>query len=185
MKQTLTILLLTLVGTILIRCGKCPTGHLHLDSTKSWLPLKGKTQLFFTDSVGNSTRFPLKVIDTTVTATNKCGSTYEIDYITATLYLNSSMTDSIYLSLATGSWLCITAYSYNNPNMTICNIFNQTKEGVVAKNLSNYSIGGKTYNEVILILHNPGYSETIDSVFIANKAGIVGFKYHDKHYTLK
>jgi hypothetical protein len=186
MKQTLTILLLIFCSTVLIQCGKCPRGHLHLDSTKSWLPLKGKTQLSFLDSAENLTNFPLKVIDTTVTVVNQdCGGSYQIDYINTTIYLNSSMSDSIYFSLGTGSWLCVQAFSNNNPNMLICNIFNQTKEGVVAKNLNNYKVGNKTYKEVILILHNEGYSDTIDSVFIANNAGIVGFKYYDKHYTLQ
>lgn len=79
----------------------------------------------------------------------------------------------------------MTAYSNNNPNMTICNIFGQTKEEVVAKTLGKYSVGNKSYKEVILILHNPGYSDTIDSVYIANNVGIVGFKYFDKHYSLQ
>ena len=172
--------------TTSLQCNKCHTGDLHLNSTKSWFPLKGKTQLTFLDSVGNLTNFRLKVIDTTETAINQeCGTSYNYDFITTSLYLNQSMTDSVFFSLASGGWLCMTAYSNNNPNMTICNIFGQTKEGVIAKNLSNYPVGNKTYKEAILILHNRGYSDSIDSVFIANNVGIVGFKYFNKHYTLQ
>jgi hypothetical protein len=132
------------------------------------------------------TTFSLKVIDTTETAVNQnCGTTYTYDYINTTLYLNQTMTDSIFFTLLSGGWLCMQAYSNNNPNMTICNIFGEAKDGIIAKRLGRYSLGNKTYDDAILIFHNQGYSDTIDSVYIADHAGIVGFNYYGKNYTLK
>jgi hypothetical protein len=95
------------------------------------------------------------------------------------------MSDSIYFSLTSGGWLCMRAMSGNIPNMNMCNVFGQTKEGVVAKKLSNQSIGNRTYQEVILLFHGPGLSDNIDSIFIANNIGIVGFKYANKVYALQ
>jgi hypothetical protein len=77
------------------------------------------------------------------------------------------------------------AISDNNPNISMCNVFGQSKEGVIAKKLSNYLIGNRTYQEVIVLLHNQGYSDNIDSIFIANHVGIVGFKYTNKTYSLQ
>jgi hypothetical protein len=51
---------------------------LKLDATRSWLPLKGRTQLAFLDNVCNLTNFGLKVVDTTEIALNQeCGTTYK------------------------------------------------------------------------------------------------------------
>ena len=132
------------------------------------------------------TTFSLKVIDTTETAVNqKCETTYTYDYINTTLYLNLAMTDSIFFTLSSGGWLCMRAYSNDSLNMGICNVFGEAKDGIIAKRLKNYLIGNKTYNDAILIFHNQGYSDTIDSVYIADHAGIVGFTYFGRNYTLK
>ena len=78
----------------------------------------------------------------------------------------------------------MSAWSNGNPAIVMCNVFGQTKEGAIAKKLNNYRVGSRTYAEAILLLSNPGYSNNIDSVVIANKAGIVGFRYAGNTYTL-
>ncbi|MFI5188354.1 MAG: hypothetical protein ACHQF0_16605 [Chitinophagales bacterium] len=144
------------------------------------------TQLSFLDSIGNVTNFKLRVIDTTEIAVNQeCGTSYKYEYITTSLYLDQNMNDSIHFSLSSGGWLCMNAASNNNPNILMCNVFGLAKEGVIAKKLSNYPVGSRNYREVILLLHNLGFSDNIDSVFIANDVGIVGFEYSNKKYTLK
>ncbi len=188
MKTKFTILILLFVHflTTSFQCNKCRTGDLHLDATRSWLPLKGKTELAFLDNTGTLTNFKLHVVDTTeITVNHECGTSYKYDYITTSIYLNSSLRDSIYFSLSSGGWLCMRATSGNNPNIAMCNVFGQTKEGIIAKRFSNQAVGSRNYKEVILLLHNPGYSDNIDSVFIANNVGIVGFKYTNKKYTLQ
>ena len=157
-----------------------------MGATRSWFPLKGRSQLLFADDIGNLTNFKLHVVDTTEIAVNQeCGTTYKYDYITTTLYLNPSMSDSIYFSLASGDWLCMRAMTGSNFNINMCNVFGQTKEGVIAKKLSDETIGSRTYSEAIVLLHNQGNLDTIDSVFIANNAGIVGFKYANKKFVLQ
>lgn len=185
MRPTLICLLFILISITIFKCGKCPGGgHLHLKST-SWLPVKGKSQLTFVDSANNTSIFPFKGVDTTGTGRNRCGNTFLIDYITATLYLDSSAQDSIYFSLSTGSWLCLQARSNNNFNMGYCNIFDKSSGDTLVKRLSNFRIGNNSYSDVLLIVHNPGTPDTIDSIFLANNTGLVGFKYYGKHYALK
>ena len=183
-KLTLLILLFVFCLTTSFQCNKCRTGDVHLDATRSWLPQKGITQLTFVDKVGSLTNFKLQAVDTIEIAINQeCGTSYRYDYITTSLYLNPTMSDSIYFSLSSGGWLCIRALS-GTIYINMCNVFGQTKEGVIAKKLSNQRIGDRTYQEVILLLHNPGLSDNIDSIFIANNVGIVGFKYANEklHY---
>jgi hypothetical protein len=188
LKPNLTILFLSLLYclTTSLQCNKCHTGDLHLDATKSWFPLKGKTQLTFRDDAGNSTDLKLHVVDTTEIATNPdCGTSYRYEYITTSLYLNPAKSDSIFFSLASNGWLCMNATTGNNQNIVMCNVFGQTKEGIIARRLYNQTIGSRTYAETILLLHNQGFSDNIDSVFIANNAGIVGFKYATRRYSLQ
>jgi hypothetical protein len=184
-KITTASILILYCLTTSFQCNKCKVGDLHLDGTRSWLPLKDKKQLTFLDNSGSLTNFSLQVIDTTETSYSECGDSYKYEYIKTSLFLNTSMTDSIHFILGSGGWLCMTATSNNTPNITMCNVFGQTKEGIIAKKLSNYSIGNKNYQEVILLLHNPGYSNNIDSVFIANNVGYVGFTYLNKRYFLQ
>ncbi|MEO8821669.1 MAG: hypothetical protein ABI267_06215 [Ginsengibacter sp.] len=47
------------------------------------------------------------------------------------------------------------------------------------------SIINKSYREVLLIVRNPGFSDTGDSVFLANNTEIVGFKYYGEHYNIE
>lgn len=162
------------------QCQKCGTGTLRVGDTKSWFPLKGRTQLSFFDNSGSLTNFALRVVDTTETALNDCGEAYRYEYIKSTLYLNQGLTDSIHFSLSSSGWLCMNAWSNNNPNVSMCNVFGQTKEGRVAKRLSSYTVGNSTYPEAILLLSSPALTNNIDSVVIANHAGIVGFKYANK-----
>lgn len=184
MRLILSCLLFILISISIYSCGKCHSGgHLHLQS-RSWLPVKGKSKLTFVDSANRFTTFAFKGVDTTGTGHNNCGGTFLIDYITATLYLDSLAQDSIYFALSTGSWLCLTARSNNYLNMGYCNIFDKSADTLV-KRLSNVRIGNKTYADVLLIVHNPGLDDTIDSVFLANNTGIAGFKYNGKHYMLQ
>ena len=186
MKLNLTIFLLLLYClTTSLQCHNCSTKPLRLGSTRSWFPLKGKTQLTFVDSSNSPHLFKLKVVDTTETAINDCGDSYEYQYINTSLYLNADKTDSIYFTLGSGDWLCMQVYSSGAPNILMCNVFGQTKEGLIAKSLNNYTIGTHQYKDIVLTMHNEGYSDNIDSVFIANNAGIVGFKYAGKTYSLQ
>lgn len=170
--------------TTSFQCQQCGTGTLKLDNTKTWFPLKGRTQLSFIDNSGGLTTFPLKVVDTTETALNDCGEPYRYEYINTTLYLNQASTDSIHFSLASSGWLCMRAWSNNTPNVSMCNVFGQTKEGVVAKKLFYHPVGSKTYPEAILLLSSPSLSNNIDSIIIANRVGIVAFKYGSNRYFL-
>ncbi len=47
------------------------------------------------------------------------------------------------------------------------------------------NVGNRTYHEVLLIKHNEGYSNSIDSLFLANDTGIVGFNYFGEKYILQ
>lgn len=171
--------------TTSFQCNNCSTGTLRLDQTKSWIPLKGKTQLRFLDNSNNVVDFQLKVVDTTETAANDCGDFYKYEYIKASLYLNQSRTDSIHFSLASAGWLCMNALSSGNVNLSMCNVFGQTKEGTIAVRKSNYRVGSRSYTEAIVLLSSPGYSNNVDSVIIANNVGIVGFRYGNTSYALQ
>ena len=189
MKIKLPILTLIFIFSLAtsFQCNKmgCPARSRHLED-RSWMPPKGISQLTFVDNAGSPTNFKLQVVDTTVTMISpECGNSFTYDYLIASLYLDPTMNDSIYFSLGTDGWLCMRAMSGNDPNMNMCNVFGQTKEGVVAKRLFNQTIGSRTYQEVILLLRNPGLSDNIDSIFIANNAGIVGLKYANKTYALQ
>jgi hypothetical protein len=186
MKTNTAILALFLVFclTSSFQCQNCRTATLRLDKTKSWFPLKGKTELSFLDPAGAVTSFPLKVIDTTETATNDCGDPYKYEYIFTTLYLNQALTDSIHFGLASAGWLCMRAWSNNEPNVDMCNVFGQTKEGKIAQRFYNYKLGSRTYPEAILLLSSPAFTDNIDSIVIANHAGIVGFRYENRNYVL-
>jgi len=171
--------------TTSLQCDNCSIRALRLDATKSWLPLKGKTQLSFLDNAGTVSIFRLSVVDTTEIATNDCGEAYQYEYITTALYLNQPVTDSIRFILASGGWMCASAVTGSNPNFSMCNVFGQAKEGTIAQRLNNHRIGNTTYKKVILLRHNPGFSNSIDSVYIANQFGIVGFNYFNTKYSLQ
>jgi hypothetical protein len=171
---------------ISFQCHKCKPANLYLDETRSWLPLKGQTQLTFLDDNGNPAIFKLHVVDTTEIAIDPdCGTPVSYQYITTSLYLNPTMTDSIFFSLSSGGWLCMRAMTGNIPNISMCNVFGQTKEAINAKKLSDYLVGTRRYHELILLLHNPSLANNIDSIFLANNVGIVGLKYLNNHYSLQ
>lgn len=168
------------------QCEKCIKNDLRIGATKSWLPLKGRTQLSFIDNMGNLSNFKLQVADTMEIAQNdECNDTYKYEYVKATLYLNAAQTDSIHFSLSSNGWLCIMAASNSNYNMTKCNVFGAASRGNGAIKLNNYTIGAHSYKEAILILHDVSYPDDIDSVYIANNTGLVGFKYLDTRYVLQ
>ena len=171
---------------LFVSCNPCMTGHLTIDGGRSWFPLKGRSQLTFLETSGISTDFKLKFTDTTAVAINqKCGSSYLYDYVTTTLYLNSTMTDSISFTLSSSSWLSVIGVSNSNLEISVGNILGETKEGKAAKNLNHYQVGSQTYDQTILIPRLISYPDGIDSIFIANNYGIVGFKYFGKNYSLK
>jgi hypothetical protein len=180
------IILLTFTLTSSFQCNKCKPADIKLDNTtKSWFPFNGKTTLPFLDRNGAVVNFSLRVIDTTEVAKNYCGDSYRFEYLNISLYLNPAKTDSIHFNLASSGWLCMRATSENNPNIELCNMFGQAQEGKIAKRLYNYPVGGRNYPEVILIRHNQGFLDNIDSVYIANNVGIVGFKYSLEKFTLQ
>lgn len=167
------------------QCNKCRRVDLKLDSTRSWFPLKGKIFLPFFDNTGVLTNFNLLVKDTSEVVFNECGESYNVESLKTSLYLNTTKTDSIHFSLNSNGWLCMNARSGNNPDIGMCNVFGQVKSGVVAKRFYNLTVGARSYKEVILLLQSPGLPGNIDSVFIANNVGIVGFNYSSKKFTLQ
>lgn len=182
------ILILIHITTSSTQCRKCITNDLRLDNSRTWLPLKGKTQLIFLDRNGQMKNFSLHVIDTIETAQNlECSSTYNYEYIKATLYLNTSKTDLISLQLASPSSLSIRANTDTSFNIGIRGFLNQasSNEGHFKTRLYNYNIGNRTYSEVLLVKHNPGSSDSIDSLFLANGTGIIGFNYLNQKYILQ
>ena len=186
MKKTTLLLTMLLFFFIItaFQCNDCRSGTASIGRTRSWFPLKGKTQLSFRDNTASVTNFKLNVTDTTETSLNECGTPIKYEYIVTTLYLDQNSTDSIYFSLSSGGWLCMRARSNDSVNVSMCNVFGQTAEARVAKKLTNYTAGTKTYPEAILLLSDPLYNKNIDSIIIANQAGIVGFNYANKKYTL-
>jgi len=167
------------------QCNKCKTGTYRLDATKSWFPLKGRTQLLFVDTSGTATNFNIRVVDTLEAVQNDCVTPYKIEYIETTLYLDSAKNDYIFFGLGIGGILTVRANSDNNTNISMYDVFGKAKQGINAQELSNFSVGNKIYNKAIIMFHLPGQPATIDSIIIANDAGIVGFKYSGKKYSLQ
>lgn len=168
-----------------LQCEKeCKSGEYRLDASRSWLPLKGKTQLTFLDNAGTINNFNLNVYDTVETNVNvDCTIIYES--INVVLFLNPPGSDVITLGLNPPNSLVVSGSNGNNPGFHMRDVFQKAREGSVAKRLSNYTIGSRTYGEVILMLNSVGNSNSIDSIFIANNVGIVGFKYMGKKYSLQ
>jgi hypothetical protein len=183
MKLTIILLLLSFAMTSSWTCCKPVEKDLMLDKSRSWLPLKGRTQLFFIDESGQPVTFSLRVIDTIENRSTRC-SEYKAEYIDATLYLNPTRSDSIYFHLEPPNFLLLKAYSGNLPTVDVGDVLNYKRQGLIEK-FTNYNLGNRTYNEVILTLPYPSNLRIIDSVYIANNYGIVGFKYLDKKYTLQ
>ena len=158
---------------------------MYINSSKSWLPQRGGTQLAFLDNEGNVTNFFIRGRDTTVVNTTECGETYNYQYITATLYLNTAATDSIYFNLFNRSNLEARAASDGSYNYSMIDVFGKAKKGVQAKYLSAFVVGSKTYKEVIVVFRFNPFPDTVDSVMLANNVGIVGFKYYGRKYSLR
>lgn len=164
------------------QCGDCETSDAYLDGSRSWLPLKGKTHLSFLDSSGKTTDFGLKVVDTTQVIVNHyCNTSSVQEYILASLYLNAEKTDSLYFSLSPQAWMCMRGTTHDTTNIFACNAF---KESSASKRFTHYTVGNRNYEEVFLLKSTPGYMNKIDSVFMANNVGIVGFTYAGEKYAL-
>ncbi|WP_162945058.1 hypothetical protein [Flavisolibacter nicotianae] len=158
---------------------------MYIDKSRSWIPQRGTSQLSFVDDTGNSTSFLAKGVDTTVVNTTDCGDTYNYEYITNVLYLNAAHTDSIHFSLFNTANLEGRASANNAYSFSMFDIFGKAREGVQAKNIFNFTAGNKTYQQGILVFRNEYFAAELDSVFLANNAGIVAFKYYGRHYSLR
>ena len=167
------------------QCEKeCKSGEYRLDASKSWLPLKGKTQLAFLDNAGTITNFKLTVSDTVETTVSpECTVIYES--INAVLSLNLPNSDVLVFRLNPPNSFVVSGSNGNDPGFHMGDIFQKARDGRVAKRLSNYTVGSRTYGEVILMLNSAGNANSIDSVFIANNVGPVGFKYMGRRYSLQ
>ncbi|MDN3657065.1 hypothetical protein QWZ08_15555 [Ferruginibacter paludis] len=182
------LILIVEISFQLVGCGKCHGGNLYLDNSRSWLPLKGKTQLTFLDETGQPKNFQTRVIDTAQTYLDSgCNLFHTVEYIQVVLYLNSSRTDSIFIQLATPSSLSIRAYTDTSFNMGIGGDLTGYggSHGNFQTRLYNFNNGNKKYAEVLLIKHAEGYSNSIDSLLLANGTGIIGFNYFNKKYILQ
>jgi hypothetical protein len=186
MKTSVTILALFIyyLVTSSFQCKKCRANDLLLDEKKNWLPPTGMTQKTFSDENNNLVNFKIHVLDSIeIVTSQECGTSFKIENKFTTLYLNTSMTDSIYFRLSYDGWLRVWALSNGSPNISVGNVFYSLNEGIFAKKLFNYSVGTHNYPELILVVHGPTLPDNIDSVFLVNNIGIVGFKYLSKKYS--
>jgi len=173
------------LSTTSFQCSKCHVKDMYIDGSRSWLPQRGTLQLPFVDDAGNVINFIARGVDTTVVNTTDCSDTYNYEYITNALYLNAARTDSIYFSLLNRGVLEGTASSNNTYCFSMFDIFGKAREGVQAKNLFNCTAGNKTYKQGIMVFRNEYFAGELDSVILANNAGIVAFKYYGRHYSLQ
>ena len=178
-------LLFIYLFTTSFSCVKCHMKDMYIDDSRSWLPQRRTSQLPFVDNAGNITNFTARGLDTIVVNTTECGDTYNYEYIANVLYLNAARTDSIYFSLLNRGVLEGTASSNNTYCFSLFDIFGKAREGVQAKNLFNCTAGNKTYKQGIMVFRNEYFAGELDSVILANNAGIVAFKYFGKHYSLQ
>jgi len=158
---------------------------MYIDESRSWLPRRGTSQVPFVEDAGNITNFIARGVDTTVVNTTDCSDTYNYEYIINALYLNTARTDSIYFSLFNKANLEGTASSNNTYCFSMFDIFGKSREGIQAKTLFHFTVGNKTYEQGILVFRNEYFTGELDSVILANNAGIVAFKYYGKHYSLQ
>lgn len=182
------IFLIAIISVALVGCAKCTRGDYHLDSSRRWLPLKGKTQLTFLNKTGQPQNFQMHVIDTLQSYTDSaCGLLHKVEYIQVSLYLNTQKTDSIFIQLSPPSSLFIRASTGTNFNIGIGGFLNgyAGSHGNFKDRLYNFNNGNKTYNEVLLINHAEGSSDSIDSLLLANGTGIIGFNYFNEKYILQ
>lgn len=167
---------------------ECPREDLKLDSgSRSWLPLKGKTQLVFTTQSGVATSFVLKVVDT-LQAYSKlvdCSGNYFYEYINTDLYLNTARTDSIHCAMASASHLTLIAYSDNKYSMGYGSLLSPSSSASSKTRYASLKIGNRTYSDVILATSLFGDGNTVDSIYLAYNYGVVGFNYHKKKYFLR
>lgn len=184
-KAILLILLVLQCVTTSFQCSKCRMNDMYLNSSKSWVPLRGTTPIAFVDNFGSVTDFASRGLDITAVNTTDCGDTYNYQYIINTLYLNTAKTDSIYFNLFNTANLEGRAISNNTFNFAMWDVLGKAKEGKQAKKFPRYTLNNKTFNDVILIFRNDYAPDTIDSVMLANRVGIVSFKYNGKRYTLQ
>lgn len=165
---------------------KCVPGEFRLDHSKSWLPLKGTTQLAFTDETNNPANFDLLVRDSVETENLYCGALRIYESINVILYLDTlNKNELIVFRLNPPNTLSADAYSATLPSFIVRNVFNSASQGIIAKRFNNYTVGTKTYAEVILLLQNPKTSCPTDSILLANHTGIVGFNHYAKKYRLQ
>jgi hypothetical protein len=186
--SSILLFLIVIISVGLAGCVKCRKGDLHLDDSRSWLPLKGKTQLTFLNATSQPQNFQVHVIDTLQSyADSVCNLLHKVEYIQVSLYLNTQKTDSIFIQLAPPSSLSIRAFTGTSFNIGIGGFLTgyAGSHGNFQDRLHNFNNGNKTYGEVLLIKHAEGSSDSIDSLFLANGAGIIGFNYFNKKYILQ
>jgi hypothetical protein len=165
---------------------KCKPSDVRLDHSRSWFPLKGKTQLRFVDESNNVTNFRISVLDTLETTVLYCDAVRTYESINATLFLTPGNNDQVIVfRLNPPNTLTVDAYTIGLPFFSVKNVFNSANQGVHAKRFFNYTVGNRNYAEVILLLQNPKTSCPIDSIILANNVGIVGFNNYAKKYTLQ
>ena len=183
LSHSILLLLSIFLLTTSFQCDKCHEGDFKLKGTRVWLPLKGQTQMTFIDELGSVLNFQIKVIDTLQTYNNnECSSQFRSESIVLTLYLNSTQTDSIWVQLGPPMSVSLHASSTDTLYMSSGRFFNSPPSNVVIP-LSNYKVGGKLYNEVILFKANEGNNKSTDSIVLAKDFGVVAFKYKSRNYT--
>ena len=178
------ILILFYIITSALSCQRCDQDYLIKES-RSWLPYKGINSKEFVDKNSEIKLVPLRAVDTVEWKSNECNLEDSIGHIDVSLYLDDEKSDSIYLNMDYSGYIFLNAVSDGGSSIRQDGLLKSSVKNSVAKKLSGIHLGNHIYEEVILCTHNQAGPNNIDSVFLANGFGLVGFKYHDIKFVLK
>ena len=165
-------------------CCKPVDGILELDDgNRPWLPVQGRTSITFRDEGGTPHNFALREVDTLETFTDKCGNAYEMEYVKASLQLDVNRRDSLVLMLSGPRYSSLTVRGASVIYLYTGDLLHYTRPGLLDPP-TNLLLGGNTYPEWILVRAERQHRSIIDSVYVAKGAGLVGFTYLGRKYTL-
>jgi hypothetical protein len=186
MKPLYLLLVLAMAYTLCsaMTCCKPVDGILGLEPAhRPWLPVQGRTSIIFYDEGGVPHTFGLREVDTLETFTDKCGNEYEMEYVKAALQLDASRRDSLVLMLSGPRYYSLTVRGASGIYLYAGDLLHYRRPGLLEPR-TNLVLGGNTYPEWVLVLADRQHRSTIDSVYVAKSAGLVGFTYLGRKYTL-
>lgn len=158
------------------RCSKCTTGLLRIESGREWLPPVGTTQVTYVSSAGASLTTGVRVAEATEEHPNECGGTFQRESKTAAYYLDAGRTDSVQLRLGPPAQLGFIAKG----GSTVLELYDLLNQG---QRLSNFVVGTHSYASLVRVALNQN-GAGIDSIYVAQNEGLVGFKYGGTQYAL-